>query len=84
MPLSPDERRDTVISIGQLCVDGDAACAQGDVAALRDVAQRLAACSPEPLHCELLALVDVCLAEPDRGPELWPDLRDKLYRASAS
>ena len=74
---------DTALTIGKLCVGGDWACAHGDPAGLRYVAQRLAVYSQEPLHCELLALAEACYSDPDRAVVLWPQIRDKLYRAGA-
>jgi hypothetical protein len=72
---------ETALTIGKLCFGGDWACAHGDPSGLRYVAQRLAVSSQEPLHCELLALADVCYSDPDRAAVLWTQLRDKLPRS---
>jgi SAM-dependent methyltransferase len=67
-------------TIGKLCIGGDWACAHGDFAALRNIAQQLAsAAAAEPLHCELIALADACLDGEDRASVLWHRLRDRLY-----
>lgn len=73
----------TVHSIGELCVGGDWAQAHGDFEALRYIAQRLAKDAPEPLHCRLVRLADMCLADPDGAGEVWDRLKDALYRAAA-
>lgn len=64
-----------------LCVGGDWACAHGDLAALRDIAQQLTVTAEASLHCELEALADACLARPARACDLWWQLRDRLYPA---
>jgi hypothetical protein len=74
--------RGTVHTIGELCVDGDWACAHGDLSALRDVAQQLAAYIPEPMHCHLTALADACYAEPGRAGELWNRLKEHIYQSA--
>lgn len=70
----PDPR-----AIGKLCIGGDWACAHGDFAALRHIAQQLATSASEPLHCELVVLADACLERANRAAELWHQLRDRLY-----
>lgn len=75
---APDPR-----AIGKLCLGGDWACAHGDFAALRHIAQRLATTAGEPLHCELIALADACLDGEARAGELWHKLRNRLPVALA-
>jgi len=67
-------------SIGKLCVGGDWACAHGDYAALRDIALRLSALAPEPMHCTLLELADACFVDSDRASQLWSTCKDALFR----
>lgn len=67
-------------TIGKLCVGGDWACAHGDFAGLRHVAQQLAAYAPEPLHCTLREIVATCDAQPERAAELWSRLKNLIYR----
>jgi hypothetical protein len=68
------------IQIGNLCVSGDLACTFGDLAGFRAIVEQLAECVPEPLHCELATLREVCKTNPARALESWPPLRDRLYR----
>ena len=68
--------------VGHLCVGADWACAHGDLAALRYVAQRLADEASEPLHGELLALADACYADPDHAVEAWTRVKDQLFGRS--
>lgn len=77
----PSSSPDTVRAIGVLCVGGDWACAHGDFAALRNVAQRLAARTPEPLHCDLVELANACASDPHRASVLWDQLKPRLYRS---
>lgn len=74
----------TAHTIGVLCVGGDWACAHGDLAGLHDVARQLATYVSEPLHCEVLALADLCQGDGDRAGALWATLRDRLYAHRAS
>ena len=67
-------------TIGELCIDGDRACTQGDLATLRDIALRLAERLPEPMHCELVELRDACLGSPARAVTLWSELKARLFR----
>jgi len=76
----PDPERVAAHAIGQLCVGGDWACAHGDLAGLRDIAQRLAEQLSEPLHCELVALADACHADAEQAPERWEQLKERVYR----
>lgn len=66
--------------IGRLCFAGDWACENDDIAALRLVALQLAACVPEPLHCELTELADICLSRPERAGAVWDRMKNRLYR----
>lgn len=66
--------------IGKLCLGGDWACAHGDFAGLRSVAQQLAEYVAEPIHCELVDLARACKSDPDRAAVLWNGLKERLYR----
>ena len=68
--------------VGELWFAGDWACAHGDLETLGYVARRLADLMPEPLHCELAALAELCQREPDRATEAWVRLK-ALVQASA-
>jgi hypothetical protein len=68
-------------TIGQLCVGGDWACAHGDLEALAHVARRLAECTTEPLHCELVELASLCQSDPDRATMVWTELKPQLFRS---
>ncbi|MBS1124505.1 MAG: hypothetical protein H6Q90_6733 [Deltaproteobacteria bacterium] len=82
MPTPSTEQRPTPHAIGELCVGGDWACAHGDLAALRHVAQRLAVHAREPVHCELLDLAEACNYDPDHAVELWVRIKDRVLHAS--
>lgn len=71
-------------TLGELCVGRDWACAHGDLSALRDIAQQLAARAREPLHCALIELADACVGDPDRAVNLWSQLKDQVYPADPS
>lgn len=62
-------------SIGELCIAGDWACMHGDLAALGDVVRRLAEQTPEPLHCEVVALGEACRVAPDRATAAWGQIK---------
>lgn len=68
-------------TIGKLCLGGDWACANGDLAALGDIADRLVTCSPEPLHCELAGLSALCHADPERATAAWVQLKNRVLRS---
>lgn len=70
-------------TIGELCLDGNRACAHGDLPGLRDVALELAVRAREPLHCALIELADTCACDPDRAVARWTELKDEVYRSSA-
>lgn len=72
----------TAHAIGVLCLGGDWACAHGDLSGLHDVARQLAAHVGEPLHCEVMALADLCQGDGDRAGALWATLRDRLHPRS--
>jgi hypothetical protein len=55
----------TTETIGKLCVGGDWACAHGDFADLRYVAQQLEDFVPEPTHCELAEIAAACIDGPE-------------------
>jgi hypothetical protein len=64
--------------IGKLCLGGDWACANGDLGALGDIAERLITCSPEVLHRELVGLSDLCRCDPDRASAAWVQLKNRV------
>ncbi len=64
--------------IGKLCLGGDWACANGDLGALGDIADRLITCSPETLHCELAGLSALCRHDPDRATAAWVQLKNRV------
>ena len=63
--------------IGELYVEGDRACARGDMVALADIAEHLVVHTHEPLHCELEPLARECL-DPEHGAEAWSRLKQRL------
>ena len=65
---------------GELCVQGDHACQQGDLIALVHIAQRLVEQVSEPLHCELEPLVDRC-AHRAHATQAWTELKQRLVRS---
>lgn len=67
--------------IGKLWFAGDWACAHGDLETLGYIARRLVAHTPEPLHCELVALAELCRSAPDRATAAWVRLKE-LSQAS--
>jgi hypothetical protein len=75
-PSTPEHSQ----KIGKLCVGGDWACAHGDFSGLRHVAEQLAACAPEPLHCALVELAAACNADPVRAAAIWDRLKTEVYR----
>ena len=64
--------------IGKLCLGGDWACANGDLGALGDIAERLLTCSPQALHRELAGLSDLCRHDPDRAAAAWVQLKNRV------
>lgn len=76
----PSTTREASDAIGKLCVGGDWACANGDFGALRYVVRQLADFVPEPMHCELDALVVACVTDPDWAVAKWGALKNRLYR----
>jgi hypothetical protein len=68
-----------VRAIGELCVSGDWACAEGDLQALHDIVLELAAYVAEPLHCYLAELADACGADPGRAVALWDQLKGRIH-----
>lgn len=76
----PSATRNVRDAIGWLCLAGDHACEVGDLAALREVAFELAEFAPEPLHCELAALGEVCTSQPDRAIAAWDVVKASLFR----
>lgn len=82
--LAVDAAPRTAHRIGVLCIGGDWACAHGDLSGLHDVARQLAAHVGEPLHCEVMALADLCQGDGDRAGALWATLRARLSQHSPS
>jgi hypothetical protein len=80
MSKPAETRREITRRIGELCFGGDWACAHGDVSGLRDIASRLSDYAPEPLHCQLQELSDVCRYDPERATALWTALKDQVYQ----
>lgn len=78
----PSSSPQVASTIGTLCFGGDWACAHGDFAGLREVAQRLADYVPEPVHCDLAALAAACTSDPEEAAELWDRLKGRLYRTA--
>ena len=69
--------------IGRLYVAGDHACELGDLRTLADIAERLVEPLHEPLHCELLPLVQAC-TDAQRATSAWTRLKDTLETAEPS
>lgn len=65
-------------AIGKLCVGADWACTTGDLGTLSSIAAELAAYVPEPLHCKLTKLADICRSDPDDAVAIWLQLKDAL------
>lgn len=70
-------------TVGKLCVGGDWACANGDLEALGDIASRLVGCTPEPLHCELVGLSELCRTDPDQATAVWVRLKGRVLQSVA-
>jgi hypothetical protein len=70
--------------IGKLCLGGDWACANGDLGALGDIAERLITCSPKTLHRELVGLSDLCRHDPDRAAAAWVQLKNRVLGSVSS
>jgi hypothetical protein len=67
--------------IGKLCLGGDWACANGNLGALGDIAERLITCSPAALHRELTGLSALCRHDPDRATAAWVQLKARVLRS---
>jgi hypothetical protein len=80
MTPEPSTTREASEAIGKLCVGGDRACENGDFGGLCDVMRQLTDYVPEPLHCELEALVAACGTDRQRVSALWDALKDRVYR----
>ena len=78
----PTTRDETRHEIGKLCLGGDWACAHGDLETLGHIAQSLTAYAHEPLHCELLALADLCRCDSDRATAAWVRLKELMQARS--
>jgi len=74
---------DTREAIGKLCVGGDWACTTGDLGTLANIAAQLAAYVPEPLHCKLAMLADMCRCDQDGAIAVWLRLKDALLHGEA-
>jgi hypothetical protein len=61
--------------IGVLCLGGDWACAHGDLSTLGYLVRQLALLVPEPVHCELLSLAEVCTGDPERAADAWTEAK---------
>jgi hypothetical protein len=68
--------------IFELAIGADWACVHGEFAALGDVIRRLSESVAEPLHCELVAFADLCVADPARASNAWPRIREQLFQAA--
>jgi hypothetical protein len=67
--------------IGELYVEGDEACEQGDLVTLARIAEHLSEHVVEPLHCELVALARTC-TDPKLASTAWDRLKTRLRGAS--
>lgn len=70
----------TARRIGELCVGGDWACANGDLETLGHIAHELAAYTHEPLHCKLAVLADMCRDDPEQAVAAWMRLKEQVLR----
>lgn len=71
-------RRERARKIGELCLDGDWAAANGDLEALGSIAESLAGLAEEPLHCELQLVAERCRRDPAAAVAAWMELKDRL------
>ena len=62
---------------GELHVEGDIACEQGDIVALAAIAQHLLEHAREPLHCELEPLARAC-GDPRTAAEAWRRFKELI------
>ncbi len=69
-------------SLGELVVEGDRACANGDRVALTDIAWELVERTREPVHCELVALADRC-ADPYFATAAWGQLKGRVQQVAS-
>lgn len=67
--------------IGKLWFAGDWACTRGDLETLGYVARCLLEHAPEPLHCELAAIAELCASDPERATEAWAQLKARVQSA---
>lgn len=82
--MQTESSSETALLIGELCIDADRACARGDLPVLAGIAIQLSRLLPEPLHCELAALVDLCQCKhAHRATETWSSLKNRVYRSTA-
>lgn len=65
---------------GELYIQGDHACQQGDLVVLAQVARYLVEQVSEPRHRELEPLVAQC-ADRDRATQAWTELKQRLVRS---
>jgi hypothetical protein len=68
--------------IGRLCLGGDWACANGDLDALGDIAERLVRCSPEAMRGELTGLSACCRGELHQATVAWVKLKSRVLRSA--
>ena len=67
--------------IGELYVEGDEACEQGDLVTLAKIAEHVSEHVAEPLHCELVALVRKC-TDATTASAAWDQLKKRLRGAT--
>lgn len=65
------------LGIGALLVQGDIACAAGDLPRLAAVVEHLSEHVAEPLHCELVALSQAC-TKPTGAATAWLLVKERL------
>jgi hypothetical protein len=64
---------------GELAINGDRACAQGDIATLVSLVEVIAERVDEPFHRELVAIAEGWLRDPARAGIEWPNLRERVF-----
>jgi hypothetical protein len=76
------ELQDSLGAMYRLAVQADCACARSDAGTLESITRQLAFRAIEPLHGDLLDLAEECRYEPVAAIQRWPELRERLYRAT--
>jgi hypothetical protein len=69
--------------IGRLCSGGDWACANGDLDALGEIADRLVRCSPEATRSDLAGLAAHCRGELHQATLAWVQLKNRALRSAS-